>query len=126
MRKQYHLLRVGDRFDAWDVARLVELSADLPTRNVPLTSIQSIDDAYWFQDDSQPPTVRAVVEHMRLINDVDAAHPIILGADGRVMDGMHRVAKALLDGDSTISAVQFETDPEPDYRGCRPADLPYD
>jgi hypothetical protein len=42
-----------------------------------------------------------------------------------VMDGMHRVAKALLLGRTTISAVQFEARIEPDYRNCRPEDLPY-
>jgi hypothetical protein len=40
------------------------------------------------------------------------------------MDGMHRVAKALLDGREEIEAVQLERDPEPDYVGCRPEDLP--
>jgi hypothetical protein len=41
------------------------------------------------------------------------------------MDGMHRVARALLDGRSTIAAVRFEAPLEPDYRNCRPEDLPY-
>jgi hypothetical protein len=41
------------------------------------------------------------------------------------MDGMHRIARALLEGRTTIPAVRFSTDPEPDYRNCRPADLPY-
>jgi hypothetical protein len=41
------------------------------------------------------------------------------------MDGMHRVAKALLEGRTTITAVQFETHPDPDYRDCRREDLPY-
>lgn len=53
-------------------------------------------------------------------------YPIILGFDGRVMDGMHRVARALLEGRTTIKAVQFEDHPEPDYRNCHPDDLPYD
>jgi len=61
----------------------------------------------------------------RLIEEVDLSHPIILGFDGRVMDGMHRIAKALLQGRTTISAVQFEIQLEPDYRNCRPEDLPY-
>ena len=41
------------------------------------------------------------------------------------MDGMHRVVRALLNGDRTIAAVQFTVTPEPDFRGCRPEDLPY-
>ena len=42
--------------------------------------------------------MRAVVAHARLIAEVDVAHPIVLDVHGRVMDGMHRVARALLDG----------------------------
>jgi hypothetical protein len=58
--------------------------------------------------------------------DVDPSFPIILGFDGRVMDGMHRVARAMLEGRTTIPAVQFVTHPAPDYLNCRPGDLPYD
>jgi hypothetical protein len=69
--------------------------------------------------------VRAVVTHARLIRDVDPTYPVILGSDGRVMDGMHRIARAMLEGRTTIAAVRFVHDPEPDYRNCRPEDLPY-
>jgi hypothetical protein len=47
------------------------------------------------------------------------------GADGRVMDGMHRVAQALLEEHPTVLAVQFGVQPEPDFRNVRPEDLPY-
>jgi hypothetical protein len=125
VRKQYHFWPGEHGFDAWDVDRLVELSRGLPIKDVELASIDEIDSVYWFDDQSERPTVRRVVEHVRLIEDVDLSYPIILGADGRVMDGMHRIAKALLLGRETISAVRFETHLEPDYRNCRPEDLPY-
>jgi hypothetical protein len=125
VRKQYHFWPGEHGFDAWDVDRLVELSRGLPIKDVELASIDEVDSVYWFDDQSQRPTVRRVVEHARLIEDVDLSYPIILGVDGRVMDGMHRIAKALLVGRETISAVQFETHLEPDYRNCRPEDLPY-
>jgi hypothetical protein len=66
------------------------------------------------------------VEHIRLIEAADLSFPIILASDGRVMDGMHRVAKALLLGRAVIEAVQFTGDPEPDYVGMHPNELPYD
>jgi hypothetical protein len=125
MRKQYHFWPSEHGFDAWDVDRLIEQSKSLPVREVDLASIDEIDSVYWFDDQSQRPTVRHVVDHVRLIEEVDLSHPIILGFDGRVMDGMHRIAKALLQGHATIRAVQFDTDLEPDYRNCRPEDLPY-
>jgi hypothetical protein len=91
---------------------------------VPLDSISEVDTPYWF-DPGLVPTVRAIAEHMRLVQDVDPSYPVILGPDGRVMDGMHRVARALLAGHSTIAAVQLEALPDSDYRSCNPDELPY-
>ena len=125
MRKQYHFWPSDDGLMAWDVERLIELSKDLPRIAVALSSIREFDEVYWFDDAKERPTCRRVVEHMTLINEVDLSYPIILSSNRRVMDGMHRVAKALLQGDDVIDAVQFERDPEPDYVGRRPEDLPY-
>jgi hypothetical protein len=109
--------------DAWDVDRLIELSQGLTPKTVPLDTIEEIDSEYWFRA-SQPPTVRSVIDHVRLIQDVDLTHPVIVVRDGRVMDGMHRIARAILDGHTTIQAVQFDTELEPDYRDCDPDHLP--
>ena len=126
MRKQYHFWPSARGLQAWDVARLIELSRDLPRQKIPLSSIREFDEVYWFDGEYQKPTCRKVVEHLQLIQETDLAHPIILGADGRVMDGMHRVAKAFLEGRSEIEAVRFASDPEPDTVGVEPANLPYD
>ncbi|HLX87267.1 MAG TPA: hypothetical protein VKR22_02225 [Acidimicrobiales bacterium] len=126
MRKQYHFWPGEQGLDAWDVDRLIELSAGLPVREIPLDAIGDLDTDYWFAGSMEVATVRKVVEHMRLVVEVDPTYPIILGVDGRVMDGMHRVARAVLERRETVLVVQFEVQPEPDYRDCRPADLPYD
>jgi hypothetical protein len=124
VRKQYHFWPGQDGLDAWDVDRLVELCEGLPVEEVRLDEIGEIDSVYWF-DASQRPTVRKVVEHMRLVGEVDLSYPIIVGPDGRVMDGMHRIARVLLDGGTTIAAVRLPVLPPSDYRGCRPDELPY-
>ena len=61
-----------------------------------------------------------------MINESDLDSPIILSADGRVMDGMHRVLKALLNGLQSIEAVRFGRDPEPDFVDVAINDLPLD
>jgi hypothetical protein len=71
------------------------------------------------------PSWRALLEHVRLIDEADLGFPIILSSGGRVMDGMHRVAKAVRLGLTAIDAVQFERDPEPNHVGRDPNDLPY-
>ena len=126
MRKQYHFWPGEQGLDAWDVDRLVRLSADLPVHEVPLHTISELDTAYWALPGAEHPTVRELIVHMRLVRDVDPTYPVILGGDGRVMDGMHRIARAVLEGRTTIRAVRFATMPEPDFRNCSPGDLPYD
>jgi hypothetical protein len=126
VRKQYHFWPSDEGLSVWDVDRLIVLSRDLPVREIPVDSIKELDTDYWFSAGSWSPTVRTIVDHMRLVQEVDPSHPVILGPDGRVMDGMHRVALALLEGRPSITAVRFEVLPEPDYRNCLPDDLPYD
>src|SRR5262245_43986829 len=123
MRKQYYF-RSSDRgLLAWDVDRLVRLSSTLPRKLVQLRGIRELDDD-WIGDGERP-TWRALIEHMALIEAADLSFPIILSATGEVMDGMHRVAKAVLRGETEITAVQFSEDPEPDHVGLGPDDLPY-
>ena len=125
MRKQYHPMPSEEGLRVWDVDRLVRLAASLPTRRVPLNEIWELDEVRWFDDEEAPPTCRAVLEHMRLVLESDPSFPILLGSDGRVMDGMHRILKVALEGGSEIEVKQFSVDPEPDYIGVDLDDLPY-
>jgi len=109
---------------AWDVDRLVRLTRDFPRVHVPLGEIRELDQPFCSDDDI--PSWRTIVQHVRLIEAADSSFAVILSSDGCVMDGMHRVAKAVLFGRTTIEAVQFADDPQPDYVGVRPDDLPYD
>ena len=126
MRKHYYFRPNGDAFDAWDVERLVDLSVDLPVMEISLDAIAEIDSVYWIGADGSSPTVRILVRHMELVKGADLSFPVIIGADGHVMDGMHRVAKSLLLGRKTVRAVRFVEQPCPDHVGIRPEDLPYD
>ncbi len=125
VRKQYHFRPSTDGLHAWDVDRLVAAADPLPAEDLPLQDVREVDTAYWF-DHGHAPTVRAVVEHLRAVDEADLRYAIILDPDGRVMDGMHRVAKALLLGHATIAAKRLPCLPSPDYTDVQPADLPYE
>ena len=126
MRRQYFFKPADQGYDAWDVHRLVELSADLPVQQVRLGDLRELDTVYWFGADGEPATVRILVRHMELVQRADLRYPVILGSEGQLMDGMHRVARALLEGRTTVTAVRFPDQPEPDFRSIRPQDLDYD
>jgi hypothetical protein len=123
--KQYSFWPGEEGLDAWDVDKLIELSRSLPIEDVPLDSIDQVDTNYWFSDEFWPPTVRRIIEHVQRIQDVDGSYAIILGPDDRVMDGMHRIARAILDGRSSIAVVRLAVLPPPDYRNCKPREPPY-
>ncbi|MCL6247626.1 hypothetical protein M5F00_07095 [Acinetobacter sp. ANC 4945] len=113
MRKQYHFRQVGDDTYIWDVHRLVKLSQNFKIQQIPVNDIQELNEAYWFPKSA--PTTQQIIEHLQLVNAADLSYPIILCASGRVMDGMHRVAKACITTQSHILAVQFEQTPKPDF-----------
>ena len=58
--------------------------------------------------------MRAVVEHARRFRSVDFDHPIILNEREEIVDGGHRICKALLEGIPTVKAVRLTESPEPD------------
>jgi len=125
LRKQYHFQPSTNGFYAWDVDRLVVLTRNLEPNLVKLDSIKEIDENFWFNSKESIPTCRAIVLHIRLIIEADLEYPIILSADGSVMDGMHRVSKALLEERATIKAVRFIQTPKPDFEDVYPDQLPY-
>jgi hypothetical protein len=129
VRKQYYFQPTDRGLLSWDVDRLVRLTSHLPRKKVSLRDIRELDEE-WFglhaaAAEGERPTWRAMVEHIKLIEQADLSFPIILSASGAVMDGMHRSAKALLQGREQIDAVQFDQDPEPDHVGLGPDQLPY-
>lgn len=121
MRKQYYFRESPQGLLAWDVDRLVELSSTFPRKMVPLSALRELNE-HWLTSDDAPD---ALCEHMRLIDEADLSYAIILAANGAVMDGRHRLAKAARESRCEIEAVQFEEDPSPDFVGLGPNDLPY-
>lgn len=125
MRKQYHFRPSDLGLPAWDVDKLVALARVRPVEDLPLASIAEVDENWWFAH-GEVPTVRRVLEHLRLMEEVDLSFPVIVDPDGRLMDGMHRVAKALSLGRDSIEAHRLPTLPPPDFVGVDPSALPYD
>ncbi len=125
LRRQYHFRSGPDGLRAWDVHRLIRLARTLPVFELPLADVRELDQPHWFSHEGDLPTPRAIVEHLRLMDACDLRWPIVLSADGGVMDGMHRAAQALRLGHSPILAQRFEIDPAPDHVGLAPDALPH-
>lgn len=90
----------------WSVPRLFELSKSLPVMDIPLDHLNVFQK---YKD----LTLREMVMHIKAVNDADLNYPIILDEDGELMDGRHRIMKALLNNVKTIKAVRFDENPTP-------------
>lgn len=126
IRAQYFFRQSDQGLLAWDIRRLVELSRNFPVQRINLDEIAELGETHWYAHEGDSPTCRSLLQHMQLIDQVNPGYPIILDQVGRVMDGMHRVCRAVRDGKNNIPAVRFITTPEPDFVGCEIDELPYD
>lgn len=125
IRPQYHFRDSSRGLLAWNIKTLIQRTGDFKIKNILLSDIKEINECFWYYLGGYKPTCRSITEHAKLIDSVDLKYPIILCREGRVMDGMHRVCKALIKGHETIKAVQFELNVKPDHIGINPKDLPY-
>lgn len=90
----------------WNVLRLIALSKDLEVMTIPikhLNILQVYDNL----------TLKDFVGHIISVNNADLDYPIILDENGEIMDGRHRIMKALLNGIDCIKAVRFDENPKP-------------
>lgn len=108
--KKYHnpndgqMARIAE--EHWSVARLIHLTKDFEVLDIPLRHL-------YLYSTYQQINLREMVMHMRAVQDADLSYPIILDEDGELMDGRHRIMRALLDGETSIKAVRFDENPEP-------------
>jgi hypothetical protein len=125
-QRQRHTIEADGFRTTWYVDRLWELSAPLVSRPIQVDTVAGIDLNVWFWDGHEP-TIRNVASRVERILAADLECPIILNTDGTIMDGAHRLARALIEGRTHILAKQFLESPAPDEReALRSADEQHD
>lgn len=90
----------------WSVPRLVELSKGFPVTEALIDHLN-----VWVLYERL--TLRELVMHMKAVQAADLGYPIILDEDGYLMDGRHRLMKAMLIGVTHIKVVRFDENPAP-------------
>ena len=99
-----------DNGKVWVVTNLIARAKDLEPFDLPLAAIYTSCNVW-----SPTGSAYGMAFHMRRALDVDTSYPIILCEEGFIMDGWHRVLRALIDGKATIKAVRFTKTPPHDY-----------
>ncbi len=90
----------------FSVARLIELSRNFKVMTIPLDHL-NVYNKY------DAMTLRDMAMHINAVNNADLKYPIILDEDGEIMDGRHRIIKAMVSGEKSIKAVRFDKNPKP-------------
>lgn len=106
-----------EEWECWHIKNLWRSAANLPSVMTPLTDFaqhfeRTNED--WFS--LKTPTLRELSMQAKRIYEADLTFPIILSAEGDLMDGKHRLAKALILGQEEIAVVRFVKNLEPDVR----------
>ena len=83
----------------------IRLAKDLEVKEI------KVSEMYIGYSPPHNTTLRGFVQHMKMVIDADMSCPILLNQDGQIIDGRHRLAKALLEGYETIKAKRFIDDP---------------
>ena len=92
--------------DHWNISRLIQLTKNFKVLEIPL-------DHLYLNYSYDNLTLREMVMHIRTIEKADLSFPIILDENGELLDGHHRIMKALWKNQSTIKAVRFDKNPSP-------------
>ena len=57
-------------------------------------------------------TMYDIINHFRRTNESDLQYPIIMSEEGWILDGWHRIVKAILNDTRYIKAVRFKKNPD--------------
>jgi hypothetical protein len=95
----------SDNKHYWDVKKLWTITKDFDSFDWEIPE-SLLNDWYWGSDTPS--------SHVRRVMSADLSFPIILHGDGIVVDGMHRICKALFNGQKTIKAVRLDNLPDPE------------
>jgi len=92
----------------WSVARLAAHAKDLQVFDLPLKHIDLSKMPIGIDD------IKDFAGHVvRVIESGD--EPIIMNDMGEIMDGWHRITRALVEGRETIKAVRFDVTPAHEF-----------
>lgn len=102
----------------WKAVSLIEAAKDLPIFQFDISTISLDEVIRW-----KLVNVRDYVNHYQRVCKAELLNPLILRSDGYVMNGWHRIIKAISVNLKHLPAKQFKVDPEPDFKANEPPEL---
>lgn len=105
----------------WKIWYLLECAKDIEAVMIPISDLVHEDNPFMDTE-----TYDGIVRTMKRIQNANLDYPIIVSECGRILDGRHRVVKAMLNGATHIEVIRFEKNPKPNFIRVEGRDYPYD
>ncbi len=91
----------------WTVKTIIDAAQDCEVYDLQLAALD-LDVTPWGEF-----SIHSMCVHSKRIDKCSLDHPIIQAPSGWILDGWHRICKAILNGDETIKAKRLKFLPEP-------------
>lgn len=99
----------------WKIEDLWRLAKGRPIEHLPVEMlVDQLEGTCWTEGDEDV-TPQWVLGHTRRILGAEMEYPILLNEDNIIVDGIHRLCKAVLEGKETISVQRLQQLPEPTF-----------
>lgn len=94
----------------WYANTLIKASKGLPVKTMSINNNLLDDKIYWIMD-----TFFDLKNHLIRINNADLKYPVIVGPKGKIIDGWHRLMKAVQLNRTSIKFVKLDKMPPYDF-----------
>jgi len=102
---------IDEKGGIWKATSLYKAAKDLPIFQFDITGVNVEEVLRW-----KLVNLRDYLNHYQRVAQANLSKPLILRSDGYIMNGWHRVIKALFENKKYLPAQKFSVDPEPDSK----------
>lgn len=97
--------------DFWKATTLYDAAKEQKCKvyRLPIEHID-LSDTHW----KGVGNVDSLAYHYKRTMATDLKYPVLVGPLGNIMDGWHRILKALIEGKTFVKAIRLDSVPEPD------------
>ena len=97
----------------WQIEDLWNAVEGMPVHHMPVELfVEQLQGTCWTQGD-ETVTPNWVLSHTRRILGADLEYPMIIDSEGIILDGIHRLCKAVIEGRETVAVQRIVLMPDP-------------
>jgi len=99
----------------WLVDELWENAKELPVEYMPVEALVGQLNGTCWTDGDEDVTPQWVLGHTRRILKADLNYPILINSENMILDGIHRLCKAVIEGKVEVAVQRIDPLPTPTF-----------